>query len=253
MKGLVAVSLLTVVALSACADTADTPGNPPSEQATAPPTVEGEFVGCPGGPWVPISAFDTIEPVEGSDIAGLQEPLRDFLDSEEGVYWPQDDWHVLYADAGRVELVHDDSTRESSGAVSLITLTGRDGAWHWDGSSSKDSCSLQARPAPRLNEVDWELDPSTPEPSPDDTTIFLLATERECVSGRSMGHRLREPQVIATSESVRITLTATALPGDQNCLGNPRAKVEVTLPEPLGDRELVDGRLIGAQLIDYLD
>ena len=60
-----------------------------------------------------------------------------------------------------------------------------------------------------------------------------------------MGDRLLGPQVVETDDEVRIVFASIPLIGDQNCPGNPPAAVTVVLDQPLGDRELLDGLLIG--------
>ena len=92
-----------------------------------------------------------------------------------------------------------------------------------------------------LGEVEWELDPAFPSPTAEDTEIHVLATERGCASGREMGDALRGPQVLETDTEVVIAFAVELPLGGQECPGNPPTAVTVTLDQPLGDRELVNG------------
>lgn len=68
-----------------------------------------------------------------------------------------------------------------------------------------------------------------------------------------MGDRLLGPEVVMTDTRVLIAFAARRRPGMQTCPGNPEQPVTVDLPEPLGDREIVDGLLTGFDLADFLE
>jgi hypothetical protein len=102
-----------------------------------------------------------------------------------------------------------------------------------------------------LNTVDWRLDPEAPPDA--DATLEVLVTERQCVSGLPLGNRLRGPQVVMTADAVHIAFAAQPPPGNAfTCPSNPEARVTIELPEPLGDREIIEGLAIGIDLEDYL-
>jgi hypothetical protein len=90
--------------------------------------------------------------------------------------------------------------------------------------------------------VDWEIDPRAEPLGADSTRVVVLATERECASGRAMGDRLEEPVVTFTEDAVVVELTASRLDGFPNCQGTPSQRVEIELAEPLGERNVKDAR-----------
>jgi hypothetical protein len=82
----------------------------------------------------------------------------------------------------------------------------------------------------------------------------VLLTERECVSGQEIGDRLVGPQIVMTDSSIRIAFAANPPEGDAfTCQGNPETPFVLELPQPIGDREIIEGYGIGIQLEDYLD
>jgi hypothetical protein len=105
-----------------------------------------------------------------------------------------------------------------------------------------------------INSVDWRLDPARPAPEPASGTIAVILNERPCVSGQEIGDRLLGPQVVMTDTQVFIAFAAERPPGDTfDCPGNPETPFVVELPEPLGDRELIEGLQVGFDLEDYLN
>ncbi|HET6663273.1 MAG TPA: hypothetical protein VFG94_03410 [Acidimicrobiales bacterium] len=78
-------------------------------------------------------------------------------------------------------------------------------------------------------------------PDPAATVITLDATENACASGRlPEGRAVRAIVTSTTDDSVSILVLVEPPTGDQDCQGNPSFAVEVELPEPLGDRTVVD-------------
>jgi hypothetical protein len=73
------------------------------------------------------------------------------------------------------------------------------------------------------------------------TVITLDATETACASGRlPAGREVRAIVTGTTDETVSILVLVEPPTGSQDCQGNPSFAVEVELPEPLGDRTVVD-------------
>lgn len=202
------------------------------------------LVGCLSGPVFPLSALVAVAPVETAP-AGVQEQLAAWLANEEGQFWPQTGWQVLYASDGEYQLVH---AATNPDAVAFMTVQQRDGVWDWAGASSGGSCPLQFQLDDGVGIVEWELDPQQPKPTAEDTVVHVLATERACASAQPMGDRLNDPVVLQGETTVSITFSVQPLTGDQNCPSNPPTAVEIDLGEPLGDRQLVDGRTVGIDL-----
>ena len=204
-------------------------------------------VGCSSGPTFPVSALSSVEPLVGSGREHIEAAIAGFLGSDEGSLWPQaDEWQVLHATDQEVVLVFIDASSPTVGFQTVLLV---DGEWRWSGSQLGETCPLEARLPGGLNRVNWRVDPEFGL-DPADTTIHLLATERECASGQAMGDRLRPPHVVITNGEVRITLAADPLPGD--CPSNPEQPVVIELGTPLGDRAVVDGLTVLGDLVDLI-
>lgn len=88
-------------------------------------------------------------------------------------------------------------------------------------------------------EAQWAIDPAA-RLTPEATEIPLLVGEVSCASGRSAEGRI-DVDVEYGEDVVVITARVRPLPGGQECPGNPPTPFVVSLDEPLGDRELVNG------------
>lgn len=218
----------------------------PDENGEYPPDL---MVTCPSGPSFPIGALDQLAPIPADDPDSMLAAIEPFLAGEEGQFWPQEGWQLLHESPEEAILVT--PTEEN---LAYMFLTRRDEGWSWSGSSiNGNPCELQYAIPEGLNTVEWRLDPSGPQPGPDATGIDVLLTERECVSGREIGDRLLGPQVVMSDTEVRIAFAAEPPPGDaQDCQGNPEMAYTVDLPEPLGDRDVVEGMSVGIRLEDYV-
>jgi hypothetical protein len=86
----------------------------------------------------------------------------------------------------------------------------------------------------------WALDPAA-DIGPETTEFTAWVTELGCASGRSSADRIGGPDIQASVETVVVTFGVVPLGGAQECQGNPPTAVTVRLPEPLGDRRLLDG------------
>lgn len=271
-------SVVTLVALVAAGCAGGTDFSSQQEVSEAerinPAPAGPDSVMCRG--WVfPLNALDDLVPLESRPE--IDAVVRSFLDSEEGAFWAQEGWQVVTVsdtealvvvlqteaqireelesnerlgvsfDAGFGDGV-DDTIQMSLQSAELV-----DGTWEWDGSSSGEDCELET-PVPKgLNRVEWELNPDAPAPGPESTSIDLLATERDCVSGEAMGDRFRDPVVLETDTAVLISMTATPPSGDSvTCPGNPSRPVTIELATPLGDRELRDGSMTAGRISEYV-
>ena len=128
-------------------------------------------------------------------------------------------------------------------------------AW-WPGSRAVSSITavdanggqLGSAPAPtgevesRLGPASWWLDPTALAPNPDATTIPIKVLEQACASGDANGlDRLDAPDIALTDTSITVKLSIRRLPGAQDCQGNAPFSFNLDLPEPLGNRALLDG------------
>lgn len=105
-----------------------------------------------------------------------------------------------------------------------------------------DGSTPYASPSPPVDagRASWAL-PTDPEIGPSTTQFTALVTERACASGRSAEGRVIGPVIEYTANAVIVTFQVQGLDGAQACPSNPSTPVQVTLDEPLGDRQLLDG------------
>jgi hypothetical protein len=89
-------------------------------------------------------------------------------------------------------------------------------------------------------EARWALAPGA-EIGPETTEFVAMVTEMACAGGQSSAGRIIGPDISVTDESITVTFRARARSGPATCPGNPATPVVVELPEPLGDRTLLDG------------
>lgn len=99
------------------------------------------------------------------------------------------------------------------------------------------ACDLAGQPA---GPATWTHDPNA-EIGGEVTEFSAWVTERACASGRSSADRIIGPDIQTSADAVVVTFRVRGLPGAQDCPGNPPTRVTVRLPEPLGDRRLLDG------------
>jgi hypothetical protein len=93
----------------------------------------------------------------------------------------------------------------------------------------------------RVGPAAWWVDPAMGPIAPEATTIPALIRERLCASGQTPEDRLVDPVVFSSEDAVLVNVWVRMLPGGQDCQGNPEFPIEISLTEPLGDRQLLDG------------
>jgi hypothetical protein len=92
-----------------------------------------------------------------------------------------------------------------------------------------------------LGEASWRWGDFEP-PNASTTTFDALVTERSCASGKSSAGRVVGPEFVIGPEHVLVIFAVRPQPGlTFTCQGNPATRLRVELPEPLGDRPLLDG------------
>jgi hypothetical protein len=144
----------------------------------------------------------------------------------------------------RVLAYEDDVAHLAAGTPPLEYLSFRNegGRWVWAGSSGAgEPCEPRRAVPAEVAAVRWWLDADHPAPGPSDTELNILVGTAECTSGEPVGDRLLEPQIDVTDHEVVIGLAARPLPaGGYTCPGIPPEPVVIELPEPLGNRAVVD-------------
>jgi hypothetical protein len=93
----------------------------------------------------------------------------------------------------------------------------------------------------RVGPARWWVDPEAAPPTTTSTAIHAMVLEQSCASGDSPEGRIEPPAIELTDTTVTVTYSVRHKVGGQDCQGNPPLAVELTLPEPLGNRALLDG------------
>ncbi len=217
------------------------PGTPldvivlPDADGTYPPDAEVE---C-GGVQFTLGELASMTPVAEADDE-LEAVVQEWIDTA-GFGESSDGWHVLVQTDDFATLV-----RITDGSMEFIgAKPGRNG-WIWTGDSGGGGrCDVRRRLPPGIGQVDWALDPSFPTPNEASTELHVLVTEASCAGGSELGDRLLGPDIEVTAYAVRIVFGAIPLVGDQSCPSNPSTPVTIELDEPLGERSVMDGLLVG--------
>lgn len=89
----------------------------------------------------------------------------------------------------------------------------------------------------------WRLDPAGRPVGRDTTELSVQVRETHCTKrGGDSRRRLQRPDVRARRDAVEVTFFITRRPDDNaRCLIVTKVPYRLQLPEPLGDRRLLDG------------
>ena len=86
----------------------------------------------------------------------------------------------------------------------------------------------------------WRLDP-TRAPEDRDTVLRILVTEQTRAGGKRADDRLLAPDLHIAEDRLVLTAYVTPRAGFQTAATNPETPARIVLPEPLGDRDIIDG------------
>ena len=202
----------------------------------------GARLTCGGGPSFPAALLEGDGGAEnGTDpaAAALRRHLEmnhmdiDFLPDTGWVEVSRTDSDVLY-------LAPDPAAEGSWANVSV----GQDGgAWEVEGWGG---CPLQPDVGQGLGIASFRVAPDN-ELDPAATEIAVAVTERACNSGEDASGRIVVAAIDADDDSVTVTLAVRPRGGAQTCPSNPDTPFVLELPEPLGDRALLDGSQVPAR------
>jgi hypothetical protein len=93
----------------------------------------------------------------------------------------------------------------------------------------------------RVGPAQWWIDPTAGAPTPASRTIHALVLEQACASGDTPQGRVEPPAIELADTTITVTFSIRHKVDGQDCHGNPPFAVELKLPEPLGNRKLLDG------------
>ncbi len=86
------------------------------------------------------------------------------------------------------------------------------------------------------------LDPEHPI-DPASRELHLLVTEQSCNSGADADGRIEIVKVDEGNDQIHVILGVRPRDGGQNCPSNPATPFTVTLADPIGERQVVNGTL----------
>jgi hypothetical protein len=92
-----------------------------------------------------------------------------------------------------------------------------------------------------LGAAEWALDPSAGDLVRETTTLHLLVWELTCSGGSPATGRMSPVVVEFGARTLTLTLGVRPKGGIQTCPGPPGTPAVVNLPQPVGDRNLLDG------------
>jgi hypothetical protein len=118
-----------------------------------------------------------------------------------------------------------------------VSVRNEEGVWRVEGFGH---CRPSADPGPGLGLAEFRVAPGT-ELRSDLQEIEVLVTERGCNSGEDARGRIVRPAIIADDETVTVLFGVVPRQGELACPSNPETPFTLRLPEPLGERRLLDG------------
>ena len=198
------------------------------------------------------SVYDPVELADASPASSLPDgPAGAVDDAGAPAFDSSQDWKVVHQSDDRVDLVRELDEPFDNGGGDIRTHASRtlervtgasnvpDGTWML---MSSGPCAQRLVTDEDLVDTDLTL---ADTPSPGDTSVDLLVTERACASGHSAEGRIELVELTETTEQVRLRIGVRPRDGDgQTCQGNPPTPFTIELDEPLGDREIVDASVV---------
>lgn len=228
---------LALFLLTACSAT----DPPPSDDAPGMP-LPGRVSCGQVAPSFPLAVLDQdgdVHPGNDAPAAILLATLRETQGLPEGERLPSTGWIRAVQTEDIVLFV------APGGAApwSMVKVQLRDGIWGFDASGQ---CRLQPELPAGVGSAVFRLAPPA-DLGPDATRVDLLVTETACNSGDDARGRVRVLDIIPAAETVTVLLGVAPRPGDHECPSNPETPFTLELPEPLGDRILLDGSSVPAR------
>lgn len=209
-----------------------------NEGAPPPASTGPDLVTCVG-PTFPAETFDApadAEMREGAEGNALRQAIKGEPFGDD----PPTGWREL----GRTE----DEVAFAAGEPPVLggyVVLRRNGE-EWVYSQSGSSCIVQPY-RKGFTMARWGLHPDAAPVSASTDALDVLANDQTCASGVGPEERLTEPAVEVTPQAIIITFASRPPDGAQNCASHPPARRQVQLPEPLGNRDLLDGGLYPPQ------
>lgn len=212
----------------------------PEAGASAPRALI-EQVSC-GGPAFPLRLLD--EPGRAETFADpaaqalrrhLAEPGADFE------WLPDAGWREVVRT--ETEVVYIGVAAPGTDPPYAEVSVSRDGdGWRVTGWGQ---CRLRADAGAGLGPASFRVAPGN-DLTPEMTEIPVLITELACNTGQDARGRIGEPRIMLSVDAITVVFSVRPRAGGQDCQSNPETPHLLVLPEPLGDRALLDGSEIPA-------
>lgn len=227
--------LLVAMLVGGCASAGPVDQTPPPPNANHP-AVPIADVSC-GGPGFPIGLLDGPGRAETFDDPAALALRVHLASSGADVAWlPESGWREVARTDTEVAYVAESAPETDPPYVTVTVIRAGDG-WRVAGWGQ---CRLQAAVAPDLGLASFRVAPDVGL-RPELTEIPVLVTERACNSGQDARGRIVEPRIVLGDDAVVVVFAVRPREGDHDCPGNPETPYLLVLPEPLGDRTLLDG------------
>lgn len=191
-------------------------------------------VSCGGLRFNPIVAFNSPTGVENENtpqVRAMKELIYKELREEST---RKRDWRLLAEEGGRAEF----GSGRLPDEMEWIVVERERGRWDASGYASGCEPASMRR---GLEAITWTLAPQ-PRLRPRTRSILVELGSGECSSGRPQAPRLQKPEFREQNGALLMSLWLRPLPpGFYTCEGIIEPPVRIKLPEPLGERRLLDG------------
>jgi hypothetical protein len=205
-------------------------------QATPNPVQPFARVTCAGPPAFDPAVLDQpggAERGDGAEAAALRGALAP-TNTDADVALPDSGWIQVTRTGAAVKYVAQGG--EGPG-LAIVALTRRDGQWILDRSGR---CEVLPEIRAGLELAMWRV-AAGQQLGPETTEVDVLVTELGCNSGQDAEGRVLVDRVVSDERSVIVVMATAPRGGAQECPDNPETPFVLNLPEPLGERVLMDG------------
>jgi hypothetical protein len=232
------IVVLVALIVGACGGAA-----PATPSASPPAAVDPDTVvvnvTC-GGPPFPASVLSAPGNAQ-ADEGPEADALRALLQRPEAAgLLPPTGWRMAVHTGDTVVYIADVPVRGDEPAFADVTLELVDGSWRMRGFGQ---CRPVADVGPGLGLAEFRV-AGHERLIPETTELDVLVTERACNSGEDARGRIVEPAIIPTAEAIVVVFGVIPRGGNHTCPSNPETPTRLVLPEPLGDRLLLDGSAV---------
>lgn len=181
----------------------------------------------------PLSGLDSPTGAQNEHGPEFDALRRAVSSSREG--YGDDTWRFVQRTPNRAVFV---AQLENAWACIVVGPQGDE----WTTLEESETAELDIVLSDELGAARWK--PASGKPPPDATQLDVLVSEQECASGSYATGRIAPPLVEYRPETLTVTFGIRrfrSLLGGITCQSNPWTPAILTLPEPIGDRTLLDG------------